>query len=204
MAKLKLSAGFDAEGLDQAEYDDSFEPYTGPLPPNNTILKFRLVRAWACESGNGDFMIKVMNIAEDSGEYNRLAVVDQVVFKETAAFRYQPWLAAMGLTAKRIKQQTEVEEDADEKWGGPQILSVGSWKPGSDDAVCFIRVVLEEYNGEMRPRAGKYISVNDDAVEGYEPPAAGKGTPQPPRQAKPAQAPEGADDDSLFGDEPPF
>jgi hypothetical protein len=205
MAKLQLGAGFDAQGLDEQEYDDSFEPYTGPLPPNNTILKFRLLRAWSTTSSAGNFMIKVMFAAEESGEYDGLKIIDQIPFTETAAWKYKPWMAAMGLTAKLIKAKTIVADDNDEKWGGPQIKSVGDWTPGSDEAVCFIRTAEgTDLDDNPRTEAGKYIPLNDDAApEDYRPPAQGKGTPQKPRQSKPAQAEEGADDDSLFGDDPP-
>jgi hypothetical protein len=203
MGKLTLGAGFDAEGLDEAEYDDSFEPYSGPLPPNGTVLKFRLVKLFSTESGNGDFMLKDILVAEESGEYDGLTIFDNIVFTEKAAFRYQPFMAAFGLTAKLIKAKTIIGDDEDERFNGYPVVSIGRWQPGSDKAVCFVKVTQEEYNDEMRPRAGKYIALDsEDAPENYRAPKPGTGKPQATRRAT-AKPPE---DDSLFGDDdpPPF
>jgi hypothetical protein len=204
MAKLTLGAGFDAEGLDEQEYDDSFEPYAGPLPPVNSILKFRLVKAFAAESSSGNFMIKTIFTAEDAGEYDGLTIFDNITFVETAAFRYQPFLQAMGLTAKRIKAQGIIGDDDDPRFNAPPILSIGKWKPGSDDAVCFIKTGIDAEYDPDKPKAVavKYIPL-DDGPDDYAPPAARRGTPQPARARKPAKPPE--DDGDLFGDDkPPF
>lgn len=188
MGKLTLGAGFDADGLDSAEYDDSFEPYSGPLPPNNTILKFRAVKLFSCETQNGDFMIKAILTAEDAGEYDGLTIFDNIVFMEKTAFRYKPFMACFGLTAKLIKARTMLGDDEDERFNGYPILSIGRWKPGTDAAVCFIKTGIDaEYNPDKpKPVANKYIPLDsDDAPENY------------------AAPPE---DDSLFGDDdpPPF
>jgi hypothetical protein len=208
MGKLTLGAGFDAEGLDDAEYDDSFEPYSGPLPPNGTVLKFRMVRGWSTTSISGNFMIKAMFIAEESGEYDGLPVVENIPFTENAAWKYQPWLRAMGLTAKRIKANTIVADDEDEKWGGPQIISIGKWQPGSDDAVCFIKTGIDAEYDPDKPKAVaiKLIALDsEDAPENYRAPKPSQAAQQRATarrtQQRTAKPPE---DDSLFEDEPPF
>jgi hypothetical protein len=207
VAKLTLGAGFDADGLDSTEYDDSFEPYAGPLPPVNTILKFRLVKAFASESSNGNFMIKTIFTAEEAGEFDGLTIFDNITFVETAAFHYQPFLQAMGLTAKRIKAQTIIGDDDDARFNAPPILSIGKWKPGSDDAVCFIKTGIDAEYDPDKPKAvaAKYIPL-DEGPEDYAP-ARPKASQTAPRvqQARRATA-KPPEDDSLFGDDdpPPF
>lgn len=207
--KLTLGADFDAEGLDNAEYDDTdFPSYDGPLPRSGAILVFRLSKMWQRFSSNGDLQFKTVLTAE-GGEFEGLTIWDNVTFTESAAFRYRPWLLAFGLTAKGIKRSTILEDD--EGRFGHLVLSVGKWRPGSDEALCRVKVVRgQDQEGEPRPEAGKYLPLEDDGEaerpgdsDAGDAPAVRQPQQRPAAKAK-ARPAAANDDDDLFGDDPPF
>jgi hypothetical protein len=211
--KLKLGADFDAEGLDEADYDDTeFPSYDGPLPPNNTWLTMRLTKAWQRYSSNSDLQFKTILVA-GGGDYDGLTIWDNITFTEKAAFHYRPWLLAFGITAKMIKSSTVVDDD--EGKFGHLVQRIGRWTPDTDDALCRVRVVRgKDQEDNPRPEAGTYRPLeDDDEGDRDEAPAprrraqalSGGGAGKTAARSKPA--PPAEDDDDLFGEDenkPPF
>ena len=118
--KLKVGPDFDEEELENAEYEDrqDFEEYDGPEPKAKTILPGRIEAMWATTSRNGDLMFKVLFVAETDGhsntelrKYDGWQGWDNIVFIESAAFRYKPFLEATGITLRDIRRATEVEDE---------------------------------------------------------------------------------------------
>lgn len=170
MPKMKWGDDFDADALDDIEYDaesdSNFQPYDGPIPPANTLLKGIIKRAWATKSKNGSPMIKLLWEAQgNEGEkkvYERLGIWHYVVMTKETAFSWKPFCQAFGLTASDIKNRMVVE-DTEAESGGFAILKIGAkWKPGEKSAQCSILTKVETYNRVTNPRVARILVVDND------------------------------------------
>ena len=159
--RTKIGAEFDVEELD-VDYDerDDIIDYDGPQPKARMELPGRIKNMWYLTSSNGNPMFKVVFEAETAGHrelaaYDGCPVWDNITFTPGAAFRYQPFLALFGLTLRDVKSRMDLEED--ETRMGRKVLSVGRWEPGSDEAMCAIKIKTEIYEEERQVRVAKYL-----------------------------------------------
>jgi hypothetical protein len=156
MVRMKLSKEeFDPKALDVKVEKSTFKRYRGEVPPNGTILIFRVTKMWWTQSNAGDSQIRVMAFAEQNKgslkKYNGLPVREYLTFNPEAAFRYQNFLQNFGLTTRDIYSKMDVEAEPDQI--GDIINSIGGWVVGSDDALCRIAVVRDRYNpDELRAK----------------------------------------------------
>jgi hypothetical protein len=146
---------FDPKALAEVEVEERrFERYDGEVPNTGTIVKSRITKAWVTTSGDGTFMIVVVTVAEqnkgDRKQFNGLPTWDYLVFKETGAFRYMPFLENFGITTYDIFNKLDVEE-ADDNIGTP-IIKIGKWRPGSDDALSRVVIKKDRYEGSWRSK----------------------------------------------------
>ena len=192
--KLKLSKDeFNPDELDVEIEDNDYDDYTGPPPPNNTMLIFRIKKMWWTytqpDADKNEFpMIKAIVTAEqgsdddDTAQYDGLTIWDNLTFKASAAFRYQPFLEAIGVTLKDIFGKLYVADD-DDNVGAP-IERIGTWVPGSDDAVIMGVTKREKYNGEWSTKIKKYL-----AYEAPDEPEPDEDETPPPRTRRAGAAP---------------
>ena len=168
----------DWDDLDDAEYEDGPERYTGPLPPKNTILDGSVKKVWATQSQGGNRMFKVLWEAEgNSGEkkkYNGLAIWENVVWLPQTKFRWQPWLDALGISLADVRGKTIVAEDDDNV--GTPVIRIAKLKFPAE-----IRILVDhdKFNDEKRAKVGEWLMPSDADVEDE-------------------------DDDEIDDDEPPF
>ncbi len=161
MVKMRLGAEFDTDELD-VDYDerDDIIDYDGPTPKARMELPGRIKNLWYLTSSNGNPMFKVIFEAETAGHsklaaYDGCPVWDNITFTPGAAFRYQPFLQLFGLTLRDVKSRMDLEED--ETRMGRKVLSIGRWEPGSDEAMCAIKIKTEFYEEERQVRVAKYL-----------------------------------------------
>src|SRR5580765_406693 len=156
MVRMKLSKEeFDPKALDVKVDKSTFKRYRGEIPPNGTILIFRVTKMWWTQSNAGDSQIRVMAFAEQNKgslkKYNGLPIREYLTFNPDAAFRYQNFLQNFGLTTRDIFNKMDVEPQPDQI--GDVINSIAGWVVGSDDALCRIAVVRDRYNpDELRAK----------------------------------------------------
>lgn len=171
MAKLKWD-DFDDEALDGVDWDPEtdggFTPYDGPIPPNNTILKGDVKKAWSTTSKAGNPMIKLLWEASgnegDKKIYNGLPVWHNVVFMKEYPGLWKPFLAAFGLTASDVKNKTVVDTNDESNHGKSIVKISNSFKPGA--AKVAIVTKREKYNDEDQVRISKFllaVDENDDS-----------------------------------------
>src|ERR1700745_1196653 len=144
MVRMKLSKEeFDPKNLDIDPPKSTFKRYRGEIPPNGTILIFRVTRMWWTQSKAGDSQIYLIAFAEQNNgklaQYNGLPIREYLTFIPDAAFRYQSFLHNFGLTTQDIYNKMDVEPEPDNI--GDVINSIGPWVVGSDDALCRIALI---------------------------------------------------------------
>lgn len=118
MAKMKWRADdVDWKGLQDEEFEDNdFPVYDGPEPPANILLSGQIDKCWLVESAKGDWMFKVVFQAKDNeGDrkvYEEWSCWDNVLWSlPQCKFMWQPFLDALGISLKDIKDRTIVGEE---------------------------------------------------------------------------------------------
>lgn len=150
----------DVEELD-VEYDDG-PRYSGPIPPEGTVLNGRVEKMWWTYAGDGTAMIKLIAVADETaGPYEGLTCWENLVLKPTAAFKYQPFLQFFGLTLADVKAKTYVAEEDDPKNGAP-IEKIAKWKPGTDAAMCAFVIGHDVYEGKLKPQVTEWLEYDED------------------------------------------
>jgi hypothetical protein len=208
MVRMKLSRDeFDPKKLDVKVEPSTFKRYRGEIPPNGTILIFRVTRMWWTQSKAGDSQIYLMAFAEQNEgkfkKFNGLPVREYLTFNPDSAFRYQPFLHNFGLTTRDIFNKMDVEPEPDKV--GDIINSIGGWVVGSDDALCRIALVRDRYDpDELKAKVDKEgwlpydedDELDDDVDDEYdedmqEEPEDEEDTPpaRPARRSRTTQAP---------------
>lgn len=154
---------FDPEELDVEWEDTQFDTYDGEQPPSGTALVVNIKKLWWTYASDDTAMLKVLMQAEGNNggkeEYEGLPIWENLTFKSSAAFKYGPFLEVAGFTLQDIKKKMKVA-DEDDRNGAP-IVSVGSFKPDSDDSFIGVVTKRERYNGKWQVRASKYLAADD-------------------------------------------
>lgn len=184
MPRHKFSRGeFDVDELD-VEYDKGTR-YTGDIPPTGTVVLARVTKMWLTESSQGDIMFKALAVAEDGddqdpevGEYDGLPIWENLTMNPDAAFKYQPFVEAFPFTLKEMRDNLYIARD-DDNVGAP-VEKIGTWEPGSDDALCYIVTKKDRYNGQWQAKIGDILPFEEEEEEEEPPP------PKRTRKAKPA------------------
>jgi hypothetical protein len=159
MVRMKLSKDeFDPKKLDVKVEKSTFKRYRGEIPPNGTILIFRVTRMWWTQSKAGDSQIYLLAFAEQNegklAKYNGLPIREYLTFNPDAAFRYQNFLHNFGLTTRDIYNRMDVQPEPDNI--GDIINSIGPWVVGSDDALCRVALVRDRYDpDELKAKVDK-------------------------------------------------
>jgi hypothetical protein len=160
---------FDVDELENAEYDEDsqFQPYTGPMPPNNTLLTGRIKKAWWTFTASDDRMMKVVWEADEyAGKYKTMGVWDNITFNAKSKWRWYPFLQAFGLTLNDVKKKMFVVGDEDDPNLGAPIEKIGKWVPGEESAdVRIITTNKRDNGGEMRVNVVKYLPYEDEDEE---------------------------------------
>lgn len=207
MPRLKLSDDeFDPDALDVEYNKDGYDDYAGEIPPTGTMLLGRVKKLWWTYSGNEDPMIKALFIAEDNEdgleEYDGLPVWDNLTFIPAAAFKYMPFLDALGLTLQQIKTKLYIADDEDNL--GTPIERIGDWKPNSDDAWAMVTIKKDRYNGVWQAKASTYIAADEgEEEEEAPPPKASRKAPASRTKTRSRREPEPEEDEPEDDEEEP-
>jgi hypothetical protein len=165
MPRLKADdVAFDIDELEEAEYSDEFEDYTGPIPPKGTVLIACIKKMWWTDTQKGDDMIKILAEADgnegDLEKYNGLPLWENAVLIPSAKFRWKPFIDNFGITLRDIKTKTVVAKE-DDRMGAP-IDKIGTFEPGSDDAWCRVLTArTKDPNDEWRAEVKKWLPYED-------------------------------------------
>jgi hypothetical protein len=200
MARLKLDDNdLDLDELDVEVEESNFQPYDGEIPPSGKVFECRITKMWLSYSADDTAMLVALAVVEDEGPYEGLPIFEYMVLKASAAFKYQPFLHAFGLTLRDVKTKMDVA-DEDDKIGAP-ITAIAKWEVGSDDALCRVVTKREKYQGEWQAKIGSILPAGEDDEDE---PARGARTAtakaDPPKRGR-RQVVEEEVDEAIVGDE---
>ena len=170
MVKLKPSeVDIDPDELEDADEGEQqeFDDYEGEIPPANTILIFRVKKMWWTVTSDEKFrMIKAILIAEaNTGtkkQYNGLPMWENLSLNPAAAFRYKPFLRALGITVHDIKKKLYLA-DEDEVISGQEVApieKIATLVPGEDSALLRAVTKRDKYQGAVTAKGARYLPLN--------------------------------------------
>lgn len=156
MGKVKWNTS--GSEVDQVEVEEreTFEPYDGPIPPNNSVLQVSLKWARVADfnSGNGGLKL-LMEVAEPDGspkaKYNGCPLFENLVDVDTQAWKIRQWLDAIGGTGK----DWDGCVSADDGNGNEVITKFGRVK--ADGLKLRVQTQVEVYEGERRAKVRNYL-----------------------------------------------
>lgn len=185
MAKLvKWGTSGDTVDAVEVEEREEFQPYDGPMPPKNTILRLKVVRINAVKFKTGSRGIKVFAVVDDPSKekYEGLPYWDNVIDTEAADWKIRQFMDAIGGTGADW-DKTYIEEQAD---GDPLVVKFGKIKTDG----LYIRISHKtgaNQDGDPRAEIQRYLK-KDAAAEARK----GSGS------SSKASTSDGADDDPPF------
>lgn len=155
MGKMSWNVRGDAvDAVEPQEQDETFEPYDGPIPPNNSILQVSLKWARVAEFGSGNGGLKLlMEVAEPDGpkaKYNGCPLFENLVDVDTQDWKIRQWLDAIGATGKDW-DNCVTETDGDNQ----VITKFGRVK--ADGLTLRVQTAVDTYEGEKRAKVRKYL-----------------------------------------------
>jgi hypothetical protein len=189
MPRLKLSDDeFDPDALDVEVEQQEFQNYTGDIPPTGTQLLGRVKKMWWTYTQNEDPMIKALVVAEGNNgklaQYEGLPMWENLAFITSAAWKYQPFLEAIGVTLRDIKSKLIVADDEDNL--GTPIEKINKWVPNGDDSWVTVVVKRDRWQGEWQAKIAQILPAEEEPEEEEaeeEPPARRRPAPKAAKAA---------------------
>lgn len=158
-------------GLDENAEIVGGENYIGELPPAGKALPGQIRRIFLTDASTGDAMFKVLYEVTE-GPYTGFTAWDNVTLNNRAAFKWQPLLKVLGITAGDLKSGTRVDaENVTDV--GRRVTGIGPCDLSGDNSVpCYFGVQYRSFDGIRTPHvvASKPRRIaNVDAMDEFKP-----------------------------------
>lgn len=161
MGKVKWNTK--AAEIDEVEEreGEEFEPYDGPIPPKNSILRVKLKWARVVAFGTGSGGLKMLlEVAEPKSspkaKFNGLPFFENLVDVDTQAWKIKQFMTSIGGTGRHWGATVTVKDDKDnevvQKFGN--ILTDGLY--------IRVRTDRDTYQDELKATVGRYLPKRDE------------------------------------------
>lgn len=156
MGKMSWNVkGADVDSVEPKEDGETFEPYEGPIPPNNSVLQARLKWARVAEFQSGSGGLKLlMEVEEPDGpkaKYNGCPIFENLVDIDSQDWKIRQWLDAIGAEGRDWDNCVS----ADDGNGNEAITKFGRVK--ADGLTLRVQTMIDTYNDEKRVKVRKYL-----------------------------------------------
>lgn len=158
----KVKWGTSAADIDGAEDRGAeFEPYDGPVPPKNAVLRLTLKWARVTEFNSGNSGLTMLfEVAEpkssEKARYNGCPIFYRLVDTDTQTFKIKQFMAAIGGTGRHwaatVTQKDDRDNEVVQKWGN--VMAQG--------LVVRAQMGRETYEGEQRAVVNRFLPKRED------------------------------------------
>ncbi len=157
--------GIDPDTIDDFDREGQFKPYTGPTPPDG-VYRFRVKQlkyAAGTKSKNPQLRpgLELVPRNKDEKRFAQYFIMCFLPVSERTAFRYVPFLDAIGVSGKSFISKTVVDEDGN-------ITRIGKWRMEGDTEILAQIRTEEDQNGQPRKDVKWFGAYDPDADEDYE------------------------------------
>lgn len=155
MGKMSWNVkGQQVDDVEPQEPSEEFEPYDGPIPPNNSILQVTLKWARVAEFGSGNGGLKLlMEVTEPDGakaKYNGCPIFENLVDIDSQDWKIRQWLDAIGGTG------ADWDACVTEKDGDNEVITKFG-KVKASGLTLRVQTMVDTYNDERRAKVRKYL-----------------------------------------------
>lgn len=156
----KVNWGIESDTVDDWDRSGQFKPYSGPQPPNG-VYQWKVKTAQYVAKTKGklpQLRVGLELVPRKGREEKKFSGYFAMLFlpiAENTAFRYVPFLDAIGVTGADFAQRTVTDEEG-------AIRKIGKWK--NDGETLILAQLADETDQNGEPRKGiKWIgAVGDD------------------------------------------
>lgn len=154
--------GIDPEIIDEFDRDAQFKPYAGPTPPDGVFL-FRVkvckyTAATKQKLAQLRVGIELVPREKEEKRYKDYFILAFLPIANNTAFRYVPFLDAIGVTSTEFTRKTIYDENGD-------VKKIGSWKNEGDTLLLAQLKTGEDQNGLARKEVAWFGAYDPDATE---------------------------------------
>lgn len=154
--------GLSAGTVSDFDREASFKPYQGPLPPN-AVYKWKVINAWyAAATGEKLPQLRLLLGLEPRGKsenrYKGFTCMAMAPVGDNTAFRYVPFLDAIGATEADFNNRTDTDNEG-------RIRKIGKWL---NNGKTFVAGQLEDndFEGSKYPKSIGWVgALEEDAYE---------------------------------------
>jgi hypothetical protein len=125
--------GIRADDVDEFDRSSQFKPYAGPIPPNGVY--YFLVKRLKYAAATRDKLPQLRPGLElvpredsDEDQYDGYYITAFLPVSDKTAFRYVPFLDAIGVTGSEFERRTVIDSDG-------SITRIGKWRNTGDTLI---------------------------------------------------------------------
>ena len=155
----KANWGVSSADVDEFDRDSQYTPYTGPIPPNAVyewdikVLKFIA----GTKEKNPQLRVGLELVPREGRneeDYEGYFTMAFLHVTDKTAFRYVPFLDAIGVSGREFTDRTITDEEGN-------IKKIGSWRNTGEEMIC-AELKDGEWNGVARKEIGWMGPITDD------------------------------------------
>ena len=149
----KARWGISASVVEDFDRASQFTPYAGPIPPNGvyewliTQLKYVPETSEKCAQMRLGLELAPRVDRKGESKYDGYSIMVFMPVTEKSAFRYVPFLDAIGVSGRDFETRTIVDNDGN-------IKSIGKWR---QDGEQYVAAELRDNKGEQAEKYPKDI-----------------------------------------------
>lgn len=144
----KVNWGIDAETIDEFDRESQYSPYAGPTPPSGVykwslkVLKF-IPRTRDKNAQLRVGLALVPRDGQDKKQYAGYFIMAFLPVKDNTAFRYVPFLDAIGVSGDDFVSRTLSDEDGN-------IKRIGQWRNNGETEI--LAELKDGFDQDKNPR----------------------------------------------------
>jgi hypothetical protein len=160
----KVDWGIDAAQVDEFDREKQFKPYTGPVPPVNTVYRWRIkVLKYIAATGKKHPQMRIglelVERQESERRYRGFFLMDFPPITDSTKFRYVPFLDAIGVNGRDFAGRTIIDTDGN-------IKKIGAWRNDGEQTILAMFKMGADQNGDEKLEFNWYGP--DEDLEGEE------------------------------------
>lgn len=148
----KANWGINSSDVDDFDRDSQYKPYTGPIPPNAVyVWEIKVLKFIARTRGKNPQLRVGLELVPregmDEDQYEGYFKMAFLPVTDRTAFRYVPFLDAIGVTGREFKDRTITDEEGN-------IKKIGKWRNTGDELIFAELKDDTDENGKPKKEIG--------------------------------------------------
>lgn len=156
--------GVSAKDIDDFDRDSQYKPYDGPIPANG-VYQFKVkVLKFVAGTREKHPQLRIglelipRNGRKEERAYKGYFIMSFIPVTDKTAFRYVPFLDAIGVSGRDFETRTIANEEGD-------ISKIGQWRNDGQEIICAEIKDTTDQNGNSRKEIGYIGPLNDDEID---------------------------------------